>query len=191
MISDWLHLLPYFLYDFSIVTRGFSRFANLLITTRLHVKNKHTISDIFQETVSKHPQKAAIVFEKRTWTFKEVDEYSNRIANFFKSQGYQKGDVVALYLENCPEFICIWLGLSKLGVVTALINTNLRSDSLFHCISVASVRAVIFGTDLSGNLIEISLFRDRVKHLRGRSLLLGLLNEIANLLVWRVNFCIG
>ena len=158
--TDFICYLTFFtiLYHSSFFIRGFSRFANLLITTRLHVKNKRTVSDMFQETVSKHPQKAAIIFEKRMWSFKEVDEYSNRIANFFKAQGYQKGDVVALFLENCPEFICIWLGLSKLGVVTALINTNLRVDSLFHCISVASVRAVIFGTDLSGNIFRCLLF---------------------------------
>ena len=149
--KEFICFLTIFFYI--VFCRGLCRFIQLIIVTRLHVKNKRTVSDIFQQTVSKHPNKAAFIFEKRTWSFREVDEYSNRIANYFKSQGYQKGDVVALFLENCPEFICIWLGLSKLGVITALINTNLRLDSLFHCISVATVKAVIFGTDLSGNLI--------------------------------------
>ena len=109
------------------------------------------MADIFHQTASKNPQKAAFVFEQKTWTFQEVEEYSNRIANYFKSKGYKKGDVVALFLESCPEFICMWLGLSKLGVISALINTNLRLDSLWHCISSVDVKAIIFGTDLSGN----------------------------------------
>ena len=136
---------------FDHLCRGFRRFIQLVLTTHLQVKNNRTVADIFHLTASKNPQKAAFVFEQKTWTFQEVEEYSNRIANYFKSKGYRKGDVVALFLESCPEFVCIWLGLSKLGVITALINTNLRVDSLFHCISVASVRAVIFGSDLSGN----------------------------------------
>lgn len=109
------------------------------------------MADIFRQTVSKHPQKAAIIFEEKTWTFQDVEDYSNRIANYFKSQGYKNGDAVALFLESCPEFVCIWLGLSKLGVITALINTKLRLDSLWHCLTAADSRAIIFGTDLSGN----------------------------------------
>ena len=113
--------------------------------------DKVTVADIFRKTLSKHPRKTAFIFEQKTWTFQDVEDYSNRIANYFKSKGYKKGDVVALFLESSPEFICMWLGLSKLGVITALINTNLRLDSLWHCISAVDVKAIIFGTDLSGN----------------------------------------
>lgn len=79
----------------------------------------------------------------------QVEEYSNKIANIFRSHGYKKGDVVALFLENKPEFVAIWLGLSKIGVVVPLINTNLRLTTLVHSITVAKTQAVIFGTELS------------------------------------------
>ena len=131
--------------------RGLHRFIRVVVTTHLQVRNNRTVADIFHQTASKHPKKAAFVFEQKTWTFQDVEDYSNRIANYFKSQGYKKGDVVALFLESCPEYVCIWLGLSKLGVITGLINTNLRLDSLWHCISTAEVKAIIFGADLSGN----------------------------------------
>lgn len=78
-----------------------------------------------------------------------MEEYSNKIANIFKSHGYRKGDIVALFLENKPEFVCIWLGLSKIGVIVPLINTNLRLNSLVHSITIAKTQAVIFGTELS------------------------------------------
>lgn len=133
--------------------RGSFRYANLIFHTVRHSRKNRTIADIFQLTTAKHPQKVAIKFEEQTWTFQEVENYSNKVANHFKSQGYQKGDVVALILENSPEFICLWLGLSKLGVVTALINTNLRLDSLWYCISVANTKAIIFGSNLSGKIV--------------------------------------
>lgn len=79
----------------------------------------------------------------------QVEEYSNKIANVFKSHGYKRGDVVALFVENKPEFICIWLGLSKLGVIIPLINTNQRLAPLVHSITIAKSQAIIFGVELS------------------------------------------
>ncbi|GBM65611.1 hypothetical protein AVEN_164718-1 [Araneus ventricosus] len=75
----------------------------------------------------------------------EVDELSNKVANYFASCGYSKGDEVALTLDNCPEYVCIWLGLAKIGVVTALINTNVKRDSLAHSVNCIDVKSIIFG----------------------------------------------
>ncbi|XP_015765840.1 PREDICTED: long-chain fatty acid transport protein 4-like isoform X2 [Acropora digitifera] len=121
-----------------------------------NLKNGVTVAGVFRQTLAKHPQKAAFIFEDKTWTFQDVEDYSNQIANYFKSQGYKKGEVVALFLESCPEFVCLWLGLSKLGVITALVNTNLRLKSLKHCITVAESKAVIYGSNLAVAVKDIS-----------------------------------
>lgn len=60
-------------------------------------------------------------------------------------------------MENRPEFVCIWLGLSKIGVVVPLINTNLRLTSLLHSITVANCNAFIFGNSLISAVDEITL----------------------------------
>ena len=75
------------------------------------------------------------------------------IGNLFKNQfRLKKGDCVALFMGNKPEFIGIWLGLSKIGVITAWINTNLKKQALFHSIKIAESKAVIYDTGLeSGN----------------------------------------
>lgn len=59
-------------------------------------------------------------------------------------------------MENRPEFVCIWLGLSKIGVITPLINTNLRQSSLIHSISVANCNALIYTESLVEAIEEIS-----------------------------------
>lgn len=75
--------------------------------------------------------------------------YSNHVACLFRRKfDLKKGDCVSLFIENKPEFIGLWLGLSKLGVITALINTNLKNDSLFHCINIAKSKCVVFGSSL-------------------------------------------
>lgn len=52
-----------------------------------------------------------------------------------------------MLLENRPEFVAIWLGLSKLGVIIPLLNTNLRKASLLHSIKVSKCQALIYGVD--------------------------------------------
>ena len=117
----------------------------------VYYNSKHyNIADIFKMTVNKYPHKTAFQFEGKSWTFQEVDEYSNKVANIFQSRGFQKGEVVALFMENRPEYVFIWLGLAKIGVITSLINFNLRLDSLLHCITVSNAKALIFSTDYDG-----------------------------------------
>lgn len=82
----------------------------------------------------------------------QMDDFSNKIANTFYNAGLRKGDAVALMMDNSPEFVCTWLGLSKIGVVTALINTNLRQTSLAHCVNISKCSAFIFELQmLNGN----------------------------------------
>lgn len=54
-----------------------------------------------------------------------------------------------MLLENRPEYPAIWLGLSKLGVVAALINTNLVKGPLLHSIRSANCVGIIFGSNYS------------------------------------------
>ena len=54
-----------------------------------------------------------------------------------------KGDVVALMMSNRPEYFALWLGLTQVGVVVALLNVNLAGPALAHCVKVAGARAAI------------------------------------------------
>ena len=116
---------------------------------RKAIKNNWTVCDLFQETAKKHKEKVAFIFEDRRWTFHEVEIFSNKVANYFQSIGYKKGDVVALFIENRPELVFFWLGLAKIGVISSLVNYNLRKDSLVHCISIVNPKALIYSTDTS------------------------------------------
>jgi solute carrier family 27 (fatty acid transporter), member 1/4 len=113
------------------------------------------LPSIFQDVVRKHPDKVAFHFEDQQWTFREVDEYSNRIANYFRSQGIKHGDCVALYMDNRLEYIGIWLGLTKLGAVPALINNNLRLKSLKHCINIVDSLLIITSIEFQSAFEEI------------------------------------
>lgn len=53
-------------------------------------------------------------------------------------------------METQPEYVFIWLGLAKLRVTTALVNTNLRGAPLTHCLKIAGCKALIFGDEMIG-----------------------------------------
>ena len=119
-------------------------------------KEKLYISDHFQETVRKYPDKVAILFEERKMTFKELDELSNKIANLLLATNVLlHGDSMAIFMENCPEFIAVYLALSKIGVTGAFINHNLRGQGLAHCIRVSHCSGVFFSCTLSEAMSEV------------------------------------
>ena len=124
--------------------------------TKRVVKNSLYASDHFREMARKYPNKVAVVLEDRKMTFKELDEISNRIANYLRSStDLKRGDTMAVIMDNCPEFVYIILALSKIGVAAALVNYNLRSDSLAHCIRIANCSGVFFHSTLSEAVAEV------------------------------------
>lgn len=114
-----------------------------------------TVPKMFSETVKSTPNKVMFYFEDQKWTFKQVEEYSNRVAHFFMSKGLTRGDSVAVFMENRPEYVAIWLGLAKVGLVPALINYNLKLQALVHTIKVANAKAIIYGAELQDSINEV------------------------------------
>lgn len=108
-------------------------------------ESENLVPDDFEKSVDQNRNNIAIRFEGRLITYGEFDDGANRVANWALDQGLKAGDCVALFMENRAEYVGIWYGLSKVGVVTALINSNLTDDALAHCINIADARHVIFG----------------------------------------------
>ena len=57
------------------------------------------------------------------------------------AQGLAKGETVCLLMPNRPEYMAIWLGITRVGGVVALLNTNLIGPALAHCINIVAPEA--------------------------------------------------
>ena len=114
------------------------------------------ITDDIEATVAAYPDNVAFHFEGDTVSYAAFDARANRIAHWALSEGYQAGDTVALFMENAPDFVAVWFGLSKVGVVTAMINCNLEGAGLAHCLNIVSTRAVISSADLAPKVKKIA-----------------------------------
>nr|XP_040238410.2 long-chain fatty acid transport protein 4 [Anopheles coluzzii]XP_040238411.2 long-chain fatty acid transport protein 4 [Anopheles coluzzii] len=115
-----------------------------------------TVVQIFERVVARQPNKVAFLMDDGQLTFAQVKQLADRVAAHFYAKGFRKGDTIALLMETRLEYPCIWLGLSKVGIVTALINSNLRKETLRHSITVANSKAIIVSTELAGAIAEIN-----------------------------------
>ncbi|KAK3917230.1 Long-chain fatty acid transport protein 4 [Frankliniella fusca] len=107
-------------------------------------RDNETVVSIVERHAREAPGATCFLFEDQTWTYRDVNAYSNRVARAFQRAGVRRGDVVAVVLNNRIEYICLWLGLAKLGAITALINRNLTDTPLAHSINTAKAKVVIF-----------------------------------------------
>jgi len=76
-------------------------------------------------------------------------------ARWALSSGLAAGDVVALFMPNSAEYLAVWLGLTRVAVTVALINSQLEGDALVHCILIASSRVVLVGAALAPRLSAV------------------------------------
>ena len=76
------------------------------------------------------PRKVALTFEGRRFTYADLDDWSSRVANGLTRLGIGRGDRVALFLPNIPEFAAAYLGIQKLGAVAVSLNATLKRDEV-------------------------------------------------------------
>lgn len=107
------------------------------------------------ERVAREPDKLALAYLDERYTFRDVDRRVNQYAHFFRNRGVGRGDVVALLMDNRPDFIFAVLGLSRLRAVTSLINTNVNGSALTHAINVCKPRALLFGSEHAKAVAEV------------------------------------
>ncbi len=107
-----------------------------------------TAADLIEEWAERTPNAIAIRFEGEDTTYAELNAAANRYANWAVSMGLGLGDVVAVLMENRPEYMACWLGLAKVGAIGALINTNLTGSSLAHCLRISEARLLVLGDEL-------------------------------------------
>ncbi|KAM7393449.1 hypothetical protein PAMA_008208 [Pampus argenteus] len=116
-----------------------------------------TYLDCFLQQAKQNPNKPFIIFEKQRLTYRDVDRRSNQFANAFRDEGSLKqGDIVAVLMCNEPDFICVWLGLCKVGCEVAFLNVNIKATSLLHCFHSCGARTLVVGADLV-RLVEEAL----------------------------------
>ncbi|MBV8662391.1 MAG: AMP-binding protein, partial [Hyphomicrobiales bacterium] len=115
-----------------------------LETTTLAARNPERILPrIAGEWAQRYGGQQALLSDRESFTYEELARRVNRISRWALANGVAKGETIALVMGNRPDYFAIWLGLTQIGAVVALINVNLTGPALAHCLEVASARRAI------------------------------------------------
>ncbi|HEX5062996.1 MAG TPA: long-chain-acyl-CoA synthetase, partial [Kofleriaceae bacterium] len=114
-----------------------------------------SIGSLIEQNAKLRPNAAAILYEDRRYSARDVHEMSNRWANWLAARGVGKGDVISVLLENRPEALLIIGGIVKLGAIAAVINTKQRGRTLQHSLAVAKARLHLVGEELWDSFVEV------------------------------------
>jgi len=89
------------------------------------------------------PDKTALIFEDRAYTYQQLDRLINKLSNGFKKKGIKKGDRVAIFLPNIPEFIITYAAILKLGAIAVSLNVMLKSSETTYILNDCTAKAII------------------------------------------------
>jgi fatty-acyl-CoA synthase len=114
-----------------------------------------TLPALLDRLAGEYDLSEAVSSAESSMTYRQLRSRCNQYAHWGLSRGWSAGEVVALYMSNCAEYLAIWLGLTRIGVEVALVNSQLSGEVLAHSINVVNPKAVIVGADLVSRLAAI------------------------------------
>lgn len=97
----------------------------------------------FEDVVKAQGNAEAIWSHTECLTYNQAYDRTNQYAQWFLSQNVKPGDLVVLYMANSADFMLAWLGLIAVGATPAMVNTNLASKALVHCVEIAKAKLVL------------------------------------------------
>src|SRR5437762_5898933 len=109
-----------------------------------------TVIDELAETYGDAP---ALVADAASLTYRQLATRTRQYARWALDHGVGQGDAVALLMPNCAEYLAIWLGITGVGGIVALLNTHLTGPALAHSLSSAAPRYVIAAATLVDRLL--------------------------------------
>jgi long-chain acyl-CoA synthetase len=106
------------------------------------------IADHLQTITRRFSDRTALIAGDRTWTWREIDESSSRIAGWLTAHGVQPGDRVALHLANLPELVLAYYGAFKAGAVCVPLNNRFAPAEIRFALEHSASRLVISQPEL-------------------------------------------
>jgi len=78
-------------------------------------RGRKPVFEYLRDNAQEFPDRTAIIFYGAELTYRQLDEMSERFANFLLDSGFKKGDRIALFLPSCPQYHVAHYGISKMG----------------------------------------------------------------------------
>jgi long-chain acyl-CoA synthetase len=114
------------------------------------------VANYLENAMLAHPDKKALIFEEQgQWTFREVDEIVNQVANGLLSLGLKKGDRVTLFLPNCAEAFFFYFGIMKMGGIVNPLNMMLKHREIDYIVGDCEPTILVTATEVAGEPMKV------------------------------------
>src|SRR5262249_8400251 len=110
------------------------------------------LGPMLHQTRARTPDKVALWFGDRKWTYAELDDATDRIAAALSAAGVRVGDRVALFLLNCPELVLAYFACFKLGAITVPVNYRYRQPEVQYALEHSGATTLIVHPNLLGEV---------------------------------------
>jgi fatty-acyl-CoA synthase len=114
----------------------------------------------------RYPQKVALVFMGRTWTYSQLQFEAEKIASALRKMGVQKGDRVVLNMQNCPQLVITHFAILRLDAVVVPVNPMNRTEELKHYILDPDTKVAVTTADLAPELAAASNALEKIERLQ-------------------------
>jgi len=104
----------------------------------------------------RYPDKAAVVFMGRVWTYRELMTSAEHLAGQLKALGVQAGDRVVLDMQNCPQLVITHFAILRIDAVVVPVNPMNRAEELKHYITDPDTQVAVTTADLAPELAQAS-----------------------------------
>lgn len=121
----------------------------LELTAPIPRNRERVMSTVIEELAAQYGDAPALLSNREGLTYHGLAERSNQYARWALAHGLEKGEVVCLLMTNRPEYLAVWLGITSVGGVVALLNTNLVGTSLSHCINIVAPKHLIVAAEFA------------------------------------------
>ncbi|MBM7552609.1 AMP-binding protein [Thalassobacillus pellis] len=113
---------------------------------------KLTVGELLEEKVKNHPDHEAFVYPELNLrkTYAEFDHLVNEAAKGFMALGIEKGDHVAIWADNKPEWLISQFATGKMGGVLVTVNTNYRAQELEYLLKQSDATTLILAESFRG-----------------------------------------
>jgi long-chain acyl-CoA synthetase len=109
---------------------------------------KKPLYTVVTESAKKYPKNVSIHYQGRNFTYSELDDLSSRFASALVSLGVKRGDRVAIFLPNTPQFVFAFFGILKAGATVVTNNSLYKERELEHQIKDSGAEVIVAPKDV-------------------------------------------
>lgn len=125
-----------------------------------HKKINAAYNAVTRHAISDRKNKVALYwigdnFEEKKYTFLEVEQESNKIGNYLKSIGVEKGDRVFIFLPRIPELYFSFIGILKIGAIAGTMFSAFGPQALFDRLDQSGAKVLITNSELAKRLKDV------------------------------------